>query len=400
MRTEEYERWVRRLVQYDPASAAAGSPRDIAYLEMVEAGVPLKDRVAISMDAGNLWYRREEAVVAAVERLRAADLEFATRPWRRGLPRYGGNLANDTAQRAAGKAPELAMGYCGDTVQYGRSLVEKSARLAASYGHGFIKADQFPHWLYAFNGTTDYIDVNNNSEGEKGMDKKIDWSKPLWAFKTPGHEVVDAKVYTYKSGRQRVVWVDERVYPVDDQGRAVANVDYGLNWVKKGHQIVENVPEEKFFVGLYRLGNGRYEITDCGQTTTMGVLNSWKRLMADQPHWIVDTRKSAAQPDPVKHDPTDYVVIYYGDEDETATCVNRLLTQKKAKALCGSTDTIVRVRTTPPPVDTSRYIQLYRRAGTNEAWRINALDGRQEFTWEGADKKSGWNEYVNVKVRD
>ncbi len=317
-----------------------------------------------------------------IERLRAADLEFATRPWRRGLPRYGGNLANDTAQRAAGKAPELAMGYCGDTVQYGRSPAGP--------------------W-FEFNGTTDYLEIPiykfNNSEGEKQMEK-IDWHKPLRAFKTPGHEVVDAKVYTYKSGRQRVVWIDERVYPVDDQGRAVANVDYGLNWVKKGHQIVENVPEEKFFVGLYRLGNGRYEITDCGQTTTMGVLNSWKRLMADQPHWIVDTRKSAEPPTPVKHDPRDYVVVYHGDEDETATCTNRLLTQKKAEALCGSTDTIVRVRTTPPPADTSRYIQLYRRAGTNEAWRISALDGRQEFTWEGADKKSGWNEYVNVKVRD
>lgn len=240
-----------------------------------------------------------------------------------------------------------------------------------------------------------------NNEGEKQMEK-IDWSKPLWAFKTPGHEVVDAKVYTYKSGRQRVVWVDERVYPVDDQGRAVANVDYGLNWVQKGHQIVENVPEGKFFVGLYRLGNGRYEITDCGQTTTMGVLNSWKRLMADQPHWIVDTRKSAEPPKAIEHDPEDYITVWFdeADDDEPRTS-SFLMTKSEAEAyVYRPGEQVVRVRTTPAPVDTSRYIQLYRRAGTNEAWRINALDGRQEFTWEGADKKSGWNEYVNVKVRD
>ena len=239
-----------------------------------------------------------------------------------------------------------------------------------------------------------------NTEGEKQMEK-IDWHKPLRAFKTPGHEVVDAKVYTYKSGRQRVVWVDERVYPVDDQGRAVANVDYELNWVQKGHQIVENVPEEKFFVGLYRhFGNGTYWLTDCGQTTTMGVLNSWKRLMADQPHWIVDTRKSAEPPKAIAHDPKDWAVVFHGDEDDSAACDEALMTKTAAELRSFGMGTAVRVRTTPAPVDTSRYIQLYRRAGTNEAWRINALDGRQEFTWEGADKKSGWNEYVNVKVRD
>ena len=226
-----------------------------------------------------------------------------------------------------------------------------------------------------------------NTEGEKQMEK-IDWHKPLQAFKTPGHEIVDAKVYTYKSGRQRVIWVDERVYPVDEQGRAIADINYGAHGARKGDQIVENVPEEKFFVGLYSLGNGRYEITDCGQTTTMGVLNSWKRLKADQPHWIVDTRKK------------DWTVIRvcssYGDTESYG-----LMTKSDAEQRAGRVGgTVVRLRTTPAPADTARYIQLYRRAGTNEAWRINALDGRQEFTWEEADKKSGWNEYVNVKVRD
>lgn len=282
--------------------------------------------------------------------------------------------------RMVGKAPELAMGYCGDTVQYGRSPAGP--------------------W-FEFNGTTDYLGIPiykfNNSEGEKQMEK-IDWRKPLRSLRpAPGkaHEVA-----TYKSGKQRVVWIEDRVYPVDEQGRAVADVDYhNGRGVYYGYQIVENVPEEKFFVGLYRFGNGRYEITDCGQTTTMGVLSSWKRLMADQPHWIVDTRKSAEPPKATAHDPEDWAVVYVNSVGGTTTF--DMMTKDQAEAArLGPQCHVVRVRVTPTPVDTSRYIQLYRRAGTNEAWRINALDGRQEFTWEGADKKSGWNEYVNVKVRD
>lgn len=243
-----------------------------------------------------------------------------------------------------------------------------------------------------------------NNEGEKQMEK-IDWSKPLWALRMYGDGTTEPKsdkVYTFKSGKQRVIWVEDRVYPVDDNGYAVADVNYGEHYVTKGYRIVENVPEEKFFVGLARQLDGVYWLTDCGQTTTMGVLNSWKRLMADQPHWIVDTRKSAEPPKAIEHDPEDYITVWFdeADDDEPRTS-SFLMTKSEAEAcVYRPGEQVVRVRTTPAPVDTSRYIQLYRRAGTNEAWRINALDGRQEFTWEGADKKSGWNEYVNVKVRD
>jgi hypothetical protein len=243
------------------------------------------------------------------------------------------------------------------------------------------------------------VDLQFNNEGEKQMEK-IDWHKPLRAFKTPGHEVVDAKVYTYKSGRQRVVWVDERVYPVDDQGRAVADVDYGSNGVKKGSQFVENVPEEEFFVGLARNLDGTYWLTDGGMVSDTGTMNYWKRLMTDQPHWIVDTRKSAEPPKAIAHDPEDYVVVYYGEEDKSAACSDFLLTQARAKALCGSTDTIVRVRATPAPVDTSRYIQLYRRAGQNDAWKIDRVNGRQELAGSELSGGRGYYEYATVKVRD
>ncbi len=59
MNDRDFERWVHRLAQYDPADADIDlSPRDIAYSEMVKAGVSLEDRVAINMDASNLWRRR------------------------------------------------------------------------------------------------------------------------------------------------------------------------------------------------------------------------------------------------------------------------------------------------------------------------------------------------------
>lgn len=239
-----------------------------------------------------------------------------------------------------------------------------------------------------------------NNEGEKQMEK-IDWHKPLRAFKTPGHEVVDAKVYTYKSGRQRVVWVDERVYPVDDQGRAVADVDYGSNWVKKGSKLVENVPEEKFFVGLYRFGNNRYKITDCGQTTTMGVLSSWKRLMADQPHWIVDTRKAIEPPKAIEHDPEDYVTVWFDKYDDEPKASNYVMTRTEAEASVSEPgEQVVRIRTTPPPADTARYIQLWR-ATENEPWRINALgNGCQEFTWDETKHRDVSPTRAAIKVCD
>lgn len=237
-----------------------------------------------------------------------------------------------------------------------------------------------------------------NTEGEKQMEK-IDWSKPLRAFKTPSHEVVDAKVYTYKSGKQRVIWVDGRVYPVDDQGRAVADVDYGPNWVRKGSQIVENVPEEKFFLGLWRETDGSYWLTDGGTVSDMGTMNYWKRLMTDQPHWIVDTRKSAEPPKTIAHDPEDYVTIRMG---LAGAVTSHLMIKRRAEAYVSEPgEQVVRVRTTPAPVDTSRYIQLYRQAGQNDAWEIDGRgDGRQEFTWSELYRARGYHEYVYIKVRD
>lgn len=318
-----------------------------------------------------------------IERLRAADLEFATRPWRRGLPRYGGNLANDTAQRAAGKAPELAMGYCGDTVQYGRSPAGP--------------------W-FEFNGTTDYLEIpiyKFNTEGEKQMEK-IDWHKPLRAFKTPGHEVVDAKVYTYKSGRQRVVWVDERVYPVDDQGRAVANVDYGLNWVKKGHQIVENVPEEKFFVVLTRQSDNTYWLVNNGQMMTRPDAERFLVGPSGAPcAWVVDTRKSAEPPKAIEHDPEDYVTVWFDNFDDAPKVSGYARTKSEAEySVSEPGEQVVRVRTTPAPVDTSRYIQLWR-ISEKEPWKIIWFgNGRQEFTWEDT-RRRGVNPFqCAIKVRD
>ena len=239
-----------------------------------------------------------------------------------------------------------------------------------------------------------------NNEGEKQMEK-IDWHKPLrlqrYAVR-PGGE--DPQVKTYKSGRQRVVWVDERVYPVDDQGRAMADVTYpGGYRVRRGATMVENAPEEKFFVGLARNLDGTYWLTDGGMVSDTGTMNYWKKLMGSTPHRVVDTRKSA-EPPPA-HDPKDWAVVFHGDEDDSAACDEALMTKAAAELRSSGMGTAVRVRTTPAPVDTSRYIQLYRRAGTNEAWRINKLgDGRQEYTWAEADKKSDYYEYVNVKVRD
>lgn len=238
-----------------------------------------------------------------------------------------------------------------------------------------------------------------NTEGEKQMEK-IDWYKPLRALKAPGHEIVDAKVYTYKSGRQRVIWVDERVYPVDDQGRATANVDYGPNWVQKGQQIVENVPEEKFFVGLARDPNGTYWLMDGGMVSGMGTMNYWKRLRTGLPHWIVDTRKSAEPPQAIAHDPEDWTTIYTtadGRVDNTG-----LMTKSEAEEECSLLgEQVVRVRTTPAPVDTSRYIVLWRE-GPSRPWRIDKFgDGRQEFTWAEIGFRVGRPDaYCIVKVRD
>lgn len=286
----------------------------------------------------------------------------------RDLPKYGGCLADETAQRLRGGTVSVVwMDECFDVT---KEMWDKVNRV-------------------------------NNGEGEKDMSKTIDWHKPLRTLKPAAGET--PKVYTYKSGKQRVIWVEDRVYPVDDQGRAVADVDYGPNGrggrfrASLGERVVENVPEEKFFLGLARNADGTYWLTDSGTPTTMQVLTSWSRWMAGEPHWIVDTRKSAAQPDPVKHDPEDWAVVYVGGDGSTA--VTGLMTESRARKR-PFPDAVVRVRTTPPPADTARYVQLYRRHGQNDAWKIGGVGGRQEFLWEELGHGKGYNEYVHVKVRD
>ena len=71
----------------------------------------------------------------------------------------------------------------------------------------------------------------------------IDWKKPLRAVYEPGQAPAAAqKVYTFKSGKQRVIWVDDRVFPVDDSGHAAADVNYGSGYYAvRGEQLVENV---------------------------------------------------------------------------------------------------------------------------------------------------------------
>lgn len=98
---------------------------------------------------------------------------------------------------------------------------------------------------------------------------KIDWKKPLrtvdWAVAmlVTGRQ---PEVYTFKSGSQRVVWVDDRVYPVDEQGICAADVEYpGYRVCKVGDPVVENVPEPKRdHLHLYPHG-GKWYINACGK---------------------------------------------------------------------------------------------------------------------------------------
>ncbi len=279
--------------------------------------------------------------------------------------RYGGKLANWMVQS--------------------RQTV-KAARLAMMYGFG--PPDKF------------------NNEGEKQMEKKIDWHKPLRSLKPGWGE--NPKVYTYKSGRQRVVWIDDRVYPVDEQGRTVAEVDYGVlpggtgrAGAVKGTKIVENAPEEKFFLGLYRhAGTSNYFLEDDGMLKTRAGVH----LIEREDQWIVDTRKPAEPPKEIVHDPKDWVAVYFNDDNETDIAVSKLMTETEASRRSFH-KAIVRVRTTPPPADTARYIQLYRMKGSNGAWKINGWFDRQEMTADEAFRDKGQymnrqNEYCNVKVRD
>lgn len=72
----------------------------------------------------------------------------------------------------------------------------------------------------------------------------IDWKKPLRNIATGAYEGQHEKAYTFKSGKQRVIWIGDRVYPVDERGRSVAEVRYpGCTRAFIGTQVVENVPE-------------------------------------------------------------------------------------------------------------------------------------------------------------
>lgn len=244
-----------------------------------------------------------------------------------------------------------------------------------------------------------------NTEGEKPM-AEIDWKKPLRVY-PHGERNKHQKVYTFKSGKQRVVWIDDRVYPVDDDGRTVAEVWYNTGGCQlgayKGHRIVENVPEEKFFVGLARDPDGQYWLTNGGMTTTKDILvNVWEPRRGDAPHWIVDTRQSAEPPWAVKHNPKDWAVIFIGDEDDSVAVLHDLMTEHEAIEKNGNF--VVRVRDTPAPADTARYIQLYRKKNSDGAWKINgwpAQDDRQEHTWQEAQNQMRTiYDYCVVKVRD
>ncbi|TXI02268.1 MAG: hypothetical protein E6Q76_15760 [Rhizobium sp.] len=304
---------------------------------------------------------------------RRQSLKRPVRNWTE-MPTYTGHLDDYVNQMLSAK-------------KYGRSPADKALRLAMMYGVGAVKF---------------------NNEGEKQMEKmkkieKIDWHKPLrlqrYAVK-PGGE--DPQVKTYKSGRQRVIWVDERVYPVDDQGRAMADVIYSGGYrVRRGAVMVENVPEEEFFVGLYRHhGTSNYFLADAGHMTEEANVRNILYGLPDQ--WIVDTRKPAEPPKEIVHDPKDWVAVYFNDDNETDTAVSKLMTETEASRR-SLHKAIVRVRTTPPPADTARYIQLYRMR-ENGPWKINAhglaRGGRQEFTWDETKNRGANPRQCAIKVRD
>lgn len=83
--------------------------------------------------------------------------------------------------------------------------------------------------------------------------------KPLRGIARFNH--VEAK--TFNSDGHMVVWIGDRVFPIDKHGRAIADVNYGANWnASKGELLVENVPEpSKDYVILYKDKNSNeYEI--------------------------------------------------------------------------------------------------------------------------------------------
>lgn len=268
-----------------------------------------------------------------------------------------------------------------------------------SYEFGVRYGKSIPQKLALDRATLDrmwreIVDLQFNTEGEQKMEK-IDWKKPLRVFPA-GERNKDQKVYTFKSGKQRVVWIDDHVYPVGDDGRAAATVSYsGTVSVLYGEQIVENVPEEKFFVGMWRGGDGRYYLEDDGVMKTRGEIG----LTETSRQWIVDTRKP---PKATEYNPKDYTVLYYDATDDSVACGTEYLTTKnRAEDHCapGEAAMVVRVRTTPP-VDTARYIQLWRLSA-HGPWMINtAGNGRQEFTWDETKNRGTSSVRCAIKVRD
>lgn len=229
------------------------------------------------------------------------------------------------------------------------------------------------------------VDLQFNTEGEQKM-QKIDWSKPIRGAVTGDkYEVMGKATIVGEHGRPVMI--------LDDYGRQVGNPR-----IMTSSSQVENVSEEKFFLGLARNSDGTYWLTDDGAPTTMSTLNSWKMVVRDLPHWIVDTRKPPEPPKAIQHDPEDYVTIYMHQGD---TVTSHLMTKRAAEAYVTEPgEQVVRVRTTPPPADTARYIQLWR-THEDARWLVNALgNGRQEFTWNETKSRGTNATQCAIKVRD
>jgi hypothetical protein len=106
----------------------------------------------------------------------------------------------------------------------------------------------------------------------------IDWSKPL--RNVCGRRL---PMVTYKSGGARVVWIEDRVYPVDEMGRCKAAVYYpGFHNTLRGELIVENVPEEPrdHVVVGYNRRTGETFLYQRGELTTA---TEARRRVADLP---------------------------------------------------------------------------------------------------------------------
>lgn len=118
---------------------------------------------------------------------------------------------------------------------------------------------------------------------------------------------------------------------------------------------------------------------------------------------IVDTLEPPEPPKTIEYDPEDYTVLHYDPLDGSVGCGTEYLTTKdRAEVYCalGEGALVVRVRTTPPPVYTARYIHLWR-SHEGARWLIYEMgDGRQEFTWDETKNRMTDALRCAVKVRD